>query len=76
MVGKEVALEAIPRTASKSRSPRRAVPGENWESPCLAKSGNPVYERPVVLVLYRTITAFLLDQVIPSRVARWPNTIW
>jgi SAM-dependent methyltransferase len=40
---------------------------ENWRAHVSAKSGNPVYERPVVLVLYRADHRFLLDQVIPRR---------
>ena len=30
------------------------------------KSGNPVYERPVILVLYRNDHKFLLDQIVPK----------
>ncbi len=40
--------------------------GENWKARVSPKSGNPVYERPVVLVLYRNDHRFLLDQVIPK----------
>ena len=40
--------------------------GENWKAQVSPKSGNPVYERPVVLVLYRDDHRFLLDQVIPK----------
>jgi len=29
------------------------------------KTGNPVYDRPVVLVLYREDHKFLLDPIIP-----------
>jgi len=39
--------------------------GENWKARVSPKSGNPVYERPVVLVLYRADHKFLLDQIIP-----------
>jgi hypothetical protein len=38
---------------------------ENWKATISPKSGNPVYERPVVLVLYREDHRFLLDSVIP-----------
>ena len=31
-----------------------------------AKSGNPVYERPVILVIYRNDHRFLLDQIVPK----------
>ncbi|MEQ9812634.1 MAG: hypothetical protein RLO50_07610 [Azospirillaceae bacterium] len=39
---------------------------ENWQAR-IGKSGNPIYERPVALVLYREDHRFLLDQVIPKR---------
>lgn len=38
---------------------------ENWKARISEKSGNPVYERPVVLVLYRDDHRFLLDPIIP-----------
>jgi hypothetical protein len=40
---------------------------ENWKARVSAKTGNPVYERPVVLVLYREDHKFLLDPIIPRR---------
>ena len=40
---------------------------DNWKAGVSAKSGNPVYERPVVLVLYRQDHKFLLDPIIPHR---------
>jgi hypothetical protein len=39
---------------------------EHWRARTAA-SGNPLYERPVVLVVYREDQRFLLDQVIPRR---------
>jgi hypothetical protein len=39
---------------------------ENWKARVSPKSGNPVYERPVVLVLYRNDHKFLLDQIVPK----------
>jgi hypothetical protein len=38
---------------------------QNWKAGLSAKTGNPVYERPVVLVLYREDHKFLLDPIIP-----------
>jgi hypothetical protein len=38
---------------------------ENWKARVSQKSGNPIYERPVILVLYREDHRFLLDSVIP-----------
>ena len=40
---------------------------ENWKAGVSAKTGNPIYERPVVLVLYRQDHKFMLDPVIPKR---------
>ncbi|MEX0853943.1 MAG: hypothetical protein WD036_11775 [Bauldia sp.] len=37
----------------------------NWTTTASAKTGNPVYDRPVALVLYRQDHRFLLDPVIP-----------
>src|SRR6202051_4194337 len=39
---------------------------ENWKARVSPKSGNPVYERPVILVIYRADHKFLLDQIIPQ----------
>src|SRR5450755_1614288 len=38
---------------------------ENWKAGLSAKTGNPVYERPVVMVIYREDHKFLLDQILP-----------
>jgi hypothetical protein len=38
---------------------------QNWKAGISTKTGNPVYERPVVLVLYRADHKFLLDPIIP-----------
>jgi hypothetical protein len=40
---------------------------ENWKARVSPKTGNPVYERPVVLVIYRDDHRFLLDPIIPRR---------
>ena len=39
---------------------------KNWRAGVSPKTGNPVYERPVVLVVYREDHRFLLDQIIPK----------
>ena len=39
----------------------------NWQARHSPKSGNPVYDRPVALVLYRADFRFLLDEVIPRQ---------
>jgi len=38
---------------------------QNWKAGVSPKTGNPVYERPVVLVVYRADHKFLLDPIIP-----------
>ena len=38
---------------------------ENWQTRMSPRTGNPIYERPVVLVLYRDDHRFLLDGIIP-----------
>jgi len=40
---------------------------KNWQARHSATSGNPVYERPVALVLYREDFRFLLHDVIPRQ---------
>src|SRR5579871_1300986 len=42
---------------------------QNWRAHVSEKSGNPVYDKPVVLVLYREDNRFLLDPVRPKRSA-------
>jgi SAM-dependent methyltransferase len=39
---------------------------ENWRAAVSPKTGNPVYERPVVLVIYREDHRFLLDPILPK----------
>jgi len=39
---------------------------ENWRAGASPKTGNPVYERPIVLVIYRSDHRFVLDRVIPQ----------
>ncbi len=41
----------------------------NWRARVSRKSGNPIYEKPVVLVIYREDRGFLLDRVLPERSA-------
>ena len=40
---------------------------ENWRAHVSPTTGNPVYERPAVLVIYRDDHRFLLDPIIPRR---------
>lgn len=39
----------------------------HWQARHSPKTGNPIYDRPVVLVLYREDFKFLLDDVLPVR---------
>ena len=39
----------------------------NWQASHSPKTGNPVYERPVILVIYREDYRFLLNDVIPGQ---------
>ena len=39
----------------------------NWQARHSPATGNPIYERPVVLVLFREDFRFLLDDIIPRR---------
>ena len=38
---------------------------ENWKASVSPKTGNPVYERPAVMVLFREDHRFLLDPILP-----------
>jgi len=68
LVWHEVAL-----TGSSSHDFEEQITGmqdflaENWKAGVSTKTGNPVYERPVVLVIYRQDHKFLLDPIIPKR---------
>jgi hypothetical protein len=66
MVWREVALTGTTaRDFEEQITALQPFLAENWRAHVSAKSGNPVYERPVVLVLYRDDHRFLLDPVIP-----------
>ena len=39
----------------------------NWQARHSAKTGNPIYERPTALVIYRNDYRFLLDDIIPRQ---------
>jgi len=67
MIWKEVAL-----TGNSSHEFEQQIVGlqsflsENWQAR-VGKHGNPVYEKPVALILYRDDHRFMLDSVIPKR---------
>ncbi|MFO0990093.1 MAG: hypothetical protein U1F37_22525 [Alphaproteobacteria bacterium] len=68
LVWHEVAL-----TGTTSHEFERQITGlqpflaDNWKARVSPKSGNPIYEKPVVLVIYRDDHKFLLDSVVPRR---------
>ena len=39
----------------------------NWQARHSPKTGNPIYERPVVMVIYRDDYRFLLNNIIPNQ---------
>ena len=58
---------AIPRTVSKQQIiDLEPFLAQNWKAGVSPRTGNPVYERPVVLVVYREDHRFLLDPIIPK----------
>jgi hypothetical protein len=68
VVWKEVRLKGV--TAAEFDDQINALQGflaENWRASVSKTSGNPVYEKPAVLVIYREDCRFMLDQVVPRR---------
>jgi hypothetical protein len=68
MIWKEVALAGT--TAHEFDDQLNSLKGflgEHWQALHSPKTGNPIYERPVVLVIYRDDYRFLLDDVIPRQ---------
>jgi hypothetical protein len=67
MIWKEVPLDGNSAYAFEQQiTALEPFLGESWKARVSPKSGNPVYERPVVLVLYRNDHKFLLDQIVPK----------
>ena len=67
LVWKEVAMEGNSAHAfEKQITELEPFLAENWKARVSPKSGNPVYERPVILVIYRNDHKFLLDQIVPK----------
>ncbi len=68
LVWHEVALTGSTAHAFEEQiSAQAGFLAENWRAHVSPTSGNPVYERPAVLVLYREDHRFLLDPIIPRR---------
>ena len=68
MIWKEVRLQGT--SAFSFDEQLRGLDGflaEHWQAKHSPKTGNPIYERPVVLVIYREDYQFLLHDVIPRQ---------
>jgi hypothetical protein len=66
LVWKEVAMEGTSAHSFEQQiTALESFLAESWKARVSPKSGNPVYERPVILVLYRHDHKFLLDPIIP-----------
>ena len=67
LVWKELAMEgASAHSFEQQITALEPFLAENWKARVSQKSGNPVYERPVMLVIYRGDHKFLLDQIVPK----------
>ena len=67
LVWKELAMDGSSAHAfEKQITDLEPFLAESWKAGVSQKSGNPVYERPVILVIYRNDHRFLLDQIIPK----------
>ena len=66
LVWKELAMDGNSAHAfEKQITDLEPFLAESWKAGVSPKSGNPVYERPIILVIYRNDHRFLLDQIIP-----------
>lgn len=66
MIWKEVALQGDSSGAFEAQiSDLNGFLEENWRASVSPRSGMPVYERPIALVIYREDHRFLLDSMIP-----------
>ena len=67
LVWKELAMEgSTAHSFEKQITDLEPFLAEELEGARQPKSGNPVYERPVILVIYRNDHRFLLDQIVPK----------
>ena len=71
MVWREVALEGSTAHEFEVQiEEQNEFLSQNWGAHSSKKTGNPLYDRPAVLVLYREDYRFLLDDLIPRRGAQ------
>ena len=68
MIWKEVALSGTTAHEFDDQlNNLKGFLGEYWQALHSPKTGNPIYERPVALVIYRDDYRFLLDDIIPKQ---------
>src|SRR5438105_7704952 len=68
MVWKELSLQgSTARDFERQITELQPILSEHWTARVSPKTGNPVYDKPVVLVLYREDCKFLLDHIRPRR---------
>jgi SAM-dependent methyltransferase len=68
VVWKQVALKGTTTAAFERQiTELQGFLAENWRTTPSKKTGNPAYQRPVALILYREDCRFLLDSVLPRR---------
>ena len=68
MVWKEVAIQGgSSHEFAEQLNELRGFLDENWQAGHSPKTGNPIYERPTVLIIYREDHKFLLSDVIPKQ---------
>jgi hypothetical protein len=68
MVWKEVALAgSSAHEFSKQIEHLEPYLSQHWQARPSPKTGNPIYDRPVALVVYREDYRFLLDDIIPRQ---------
>jgi hypothetical protein len=68
MVWHELALTGTTSSEfSEQISGLESFLAKQWQAHHSPKTGNPVYDRPVALILYRDDFRFLLDDIIPRR---------
>ncbi len=66
MIWKEVALQGNSSGAFEAQiADLNGFLEENWRASVSPRSGMPIYERPIALVIYREDHRFLLDSMIP-----------
>ena len=71
MVWREVALQGSTAHDFEAQIDEQSdFLSENWGAHSSKTTGNPIYDRPAVLVMYREDYRFLLDDVIPRRGAQ------